>query len=150
MNSTRQNANAGPLDAIEARVALRMASGLSRQCDALPHEVTERLRIAREQALDRAKAARRAEAAAASTAVVAGRASAAAVMGGSPSFWIRLASLMPLVVLAAGLVLIQQHHDHEQIVVAAEIDAALLSDELPPAAYRDPGFAEYLRAEDAP
>jgi hypothetical protein len=37
-------------------------------------------------------------------------------------------------------------HTQEQIRTAAEIDAALLGDALPPAAYTDPGFAEYLAA----
>ena len=62
----------------------------------------------------------------------------------------RLASALPLVVLVAGLVLIQHHHDLEQITAAAEIDSALLADELPPAAYRDPGFSEFLRSAEAP
>ena len=71
-------------------------------------------------------------------------------MGGPPSVWLRLASLMPLVMLAAGLVMIQHHHDMQQIAVAAEIDSALLADDLPPAAYRDPGFGEFLRTAEAP
>jgi hypothetical protein len=40
--------------------------------------------------------------------------------------------------------LIQQWHARAQIDAAAEIDAALLSDSLPPSAYSDPGFAEFL------
>jgi len=59
-------------------------------------------------------------------------------------------SALPLVVLLAGLVLIQQHHDSEQISAAAEIDSALLADELPPAAYGDPGFSEFLHSHEAP
>jgi hypothetical protein len=72
------------------------------------------------------------------------------VLGGPPSVWLRLASALPLVVLVAGLVLIQQYHDREQITAAAEIDSALLADELPPAAYGDPGFSEFLRDADGP
>jgi hypothetical protein len=53
-------------------------------------------------------------------------------------------------VLVAGLVFIQHHHDLQQIAVAAEIDSALLADTLPPAAYSDPGFSEFLRSGDAP
>lgn len=69
------------------------------------------------------------------------------VMAGGPSIWLRLVSLMPLVMLVAGLVFIQQHNDMEQISVAAEVDAALLADALPPDAYRDPGFAVFLQAQ---
>jgi hypothetical protein len=72
------------------------------------------------------------------------------VLGGPPSVWLRLASALPLVVLVAGLVLIQEYHDREQIAAAAEIDSALLADELPPAAYGDPGFSEFLRDADGP
>jgi hypothetical protein len=52
---------------------------------------------------------------------------------------------MPLIVLVAGLVLIQQVHERAQISAAAEVDAQILSDDLPPAAYSDPGFAEFLK-----
>jgi hypothetical protein len=33
----------------------------------------------------------------------------------------------------------------EQVDAAAEIDAALLADDLPPAAYSDPGFLAFLK-----
>lgn len=135
------------IEGLEARVAMRMASRLSEAADQLPHDITERLRFGRERAVARALALR--HGAVAATAVV-GQSGGAAVLGGPPSMWLRLASLLPLIVLAAGLVLIQQHREHEQIAVAAEIDAALLADELPPTAYGDPGFAEYLRSSDMP
>jgi len=136
------------IEALEQRVALRLAALLSDGADGLPHDITERLRVGRERALAAARHQRRQEAAlVASTLSASG---SAAVMGGPPSVWLRLASALPLVVLAAGLVLIQQHHDLEQINAAAEIDSALLADELPPAAYRDPGFTEFLRSAEAP
>ncbi|NRF68647.1 DUF3619 family protein [Aquincola sp. S2] len=131
-------------EALEARVALRLAGRLSESAQHLPHDITERLRVARDRAVEHARQVRHAVAAA-PAAVVVGRAGGAAVFGATP-VWLRLASLMPLIVLIVGLVLIQQYHDYEQIAVAAEIDAALLSDELPPTAYGDPGFAEYLRS----
>ena len=53
---------------------------------------------------------------------------------------------LPLALLIAGLVLIQQFTAQEQVMAAAEIDAVLLSDDLPPAAWTDPGFREYLKA----
>jgi len=133
------------LEAIEGQLALRMTAHLSNAAQALPHDITERLRFSRERAL----ASRRtvAVAVAAPQVVHAGR---AAVLGGPPSVWLRLVSALPLVVLVAGLVFIQHHHDLQQIAVAAEIDSALLADDLPPAAYGDPGFREFLRTGDAP
>lgn len=129
------------LEGLEARFALRVTSRLN-AADDLPHDIAERLRFAREQAVSRAQSQR-----------IAGgtnmQAGGLAVLGGPPSMWLRLASLLPLLVLAAGLVLIQQHREQEQIVVAAEIDAALLTDELPPTAYGDPGFAEFLRSDES-
>jgi len=44
-----------------------------------------------------------------------------------------------------GLILIQQWHTRVQISGAAEIDAALLSDDVSPSAYSDPGFVEFLK-----
>ena len=135
-------------EALEGRVALRLAALLSESTDELPHDIAERLRFGRERALAAARHQRRQEASeVAGTVTSSGR---AAVMGGPPSVWLRLASALPLVVLVAGLVLIQQHHDLEQINAAAEIDSALLADELPPEAYRDPGFTEFLRSTEAP
>jgi hypothetical protein len=132
-------------EALEARVAFRLAGALSESSQQLPHDISERLRVARHRAIERATAARLA-----SSHMFLGQAGGTAVLGWTPPVWLRLASLMPLAVLLAGLVLIQQYHDREQIAVAAEIDAALLTDELPPTAYGDPGFAEYLRSDPTP
>lgn len=136
-------------EALEGQVALRLAAQLHRSAEALPHEITERLRFGRERALAAARLQRRAAVALPQlVGVSTGQRSVA--LGGPPSLWLRLASALPLVVLVAGLVLIQQHHDSEQITAAAEIDSALLADQLPPAAYGDPGFSEFLRSPDAP
>jgi hypothetical protein len=132
-------------EALESRVALRLAGALNESAQQLPHDISERLRVARDRAVGRAGAVR-----GASAPVLLGQGGGTAVLGWTPPVWLRLASLMPLAVLLAGLVLIQQYHDREQIVVAAEIDAALLTDELPPTAYGDPGFAEYLRSDPTP
>ena len=135
-------------DAIEARVALRMTALLSHGSDDLSHDIAERLRFSRERALASVRHQRRQEAQV--SAMVLTPQGRAAALGGPPSVWLRLASALPIAVLVAGLVLIQQYHDHEQIAAAAEIDSALLADELPPMAYRDPGFSEFLRSVDAP
>ena len=128
-------------EALEARYGLRVAALLNAHAQDLPHDVSERLRFARERAVERAHQ-RVPRAAVAVTS--AGRGVLA--LGGEPGWGWRLASLLPVLALAAGLVLIQLQHDDEQIQVAAEIDAALLADNLPPAAYSDAGFAEFLRS----
>jgi hypothetical protein len=133
---------------IEARLAARLAGSLTATVDKLPHDVSERLRFARDQALTKARLARRA--APAGVTVTGVSASGAAVMGGFVPWWQRAASMLPLVMLMAGLLVIDHWAVREQVVAAADFDAQLLSDDLPPAAYSDPGFAEFIRSTPQP
>jgi hypothetical protein len=64
---------------------------------------------------------------------------------GGNGLWAKLGSALPLALLLAGLLLMQRGQVNEQIAAAAEVDTALLSDSLPPAAFSDPGFAEFIR-----
>lgn len=135
---------------IEARFGLRVTALLNESAAAAPHDVSERLRVAREQALERARASRKATAAATASAqqVVGGSASGGAVLGQqSGGWWFRLASVLPLVLLVAGFIAIDDWHDHAQVTAAADVDSALLADELPPDAYSDAGFIEYLKTQ---
>jgi hypothetical protein len=128
-------------DLLVSRAGLRLAAGLSERAAALPQDITERLRVAREQAVDRARRAQRQ-----ATAPVLAQQGGAATLGGPGPWWQRLASLLPLLVLAAGLLLVDQWTTREQVLAATDIDAVLLSDEVPPDAYADPGFAEFLKS----
>ena len=131
---------------LESRLSARFAAALSEQSATLPHDIGERLRVMREQAVTRAHQVRRpAELSRAPALLV--DSSGNARLGGDPaSWWMRLASLVPLVILAAGLLLVQDLTDREQVLAAADIDAVLLADELPPSAYTDPGFREFLKS----
>ena len=134
-------------EAAQARFALRLTAALSEhQALSFSPDIDERLRFAREQALAAARQTRtRAAVAAAAT----GRVGGAAVLAGGPAsnpWWLRLGSLLPLAVLLAGLVLIYNQYTRAQIEAAVEVDAAILADDLPPEAYRDRGFVEYLRS----
>ncbi|MFG6433184.1 DUF3619 family protein [Roseateles sp. LYH14W] len=154
MNSSQFPAST-ELDARVTRFGLRVAAGLTERSAALPQDVSERLRFAREQALARAAQAR----AAASPALATDAAGAVhngstlalkggprgSGNGGNGALWAKLASALPLILLLAGLMLMREGQDNEQIAAAAEVDTALLSDSLPPAAFSDPGFAEFLR-----
>lgn len=132
------------LEALEARLALRMTARLTEKAADLPQDVTERLRFAREQALQRAQAARTTTRAASAT-VADGGGTLTLGNPGGPGRWMQLAAWLPLVALVGGLVLIQRLHTQSQIAAAAEIDASILADDLPPAAYSDPGFVEFLK-----
>jgi hypothetical protein len=137
-------------EVLQARFAQRVAAALTEAQIAKPRrDIEERLRVAREQALGRARAAQRE---AAAPGVIATGGGTAAIGGsddaqGAP-WWLRLSSLLPLAVLLAGLLMIDRHYTQAQIEAAAEVDAALLADDLPPEAYRDPGFAEFLKGEN--
>jgi hypothetical protein len=127
-------------EALEARVGYRLAARLSEAADGVDADVAERLRFAREKALAHAKALRAAE----RRPVLVGAGSAGAVLGEN-GWWVKVASVLPLLALAWGLFLIQHLHTEEQIDVAAQIDAELLADDLPPSAYNDEGFVEFLK-----
>jgi hypothetical protein len=127
-------------DALESRFALRLTARLSEHAQDIGPDLGERLRIGRERALERARQVRAAQAAQSYSGLTA---AGAAILGGG--WWTKLGVVLPLVVLLAGLVLIQQSHLDEQISAAAEIDAALLADDVPPNAYSDPGFVEFLK-----
>jgi hypothetical protein len=143
MNGTR--AYRVDLDALQARFALRVTSRLSEQTEKLPHDLSERLRVAREQAVARARQLRLAQPATAPALQV----SQGSIALGQPvSGWLRVASVLPLLLLVLGLMLIQHLHDQAEIHAAAEVDAALLADDLPPEAYSDPGFVVFLKQHE--
>jgi hypothetical protein len=127
-----------PSQALEQQFALRVRARLDAAEGELGHDIEQRLRFARERALGAARVLAAREA----TGVVLATGSVA--VGTTPWRW-RIASLLPFVVLAAGLLLIGQLHRQQDIHAAAEVDAVLLADELPPTAYSDPGFAEFLK-----
>lgn len=156
MKSPQFSAPSAELDARVTRFGLRIAAGLTERNNALPHDVAERLRFAREQALLRAGQARAAAGVTNSTANVARSSTVEAgstlALRGGPrggaggnGLWAKLGAALPLILLLAGLLLMQRGQVNEQIAAAAEVDTALLSDQLPPAAFSDPGFAEFLR-----
>jgi len=128
-------------EVLEARFAGRVASALGEGASAAPHDISERLRFARERALARAREVRRAPVA---VGIAAGP---VALLAGGPSpWWLRLATWFPLVLLVCGLVAIEEWTAQEQVLAAAEIDAVLLTDDLPPDAWADPGFREFLKS----
>ena len=139
-------------DALQLRFAARLSTRLSELSESLPHDVSARLRFARETALKRASELRRTQAHPVPGVGfgVVGMGRQAALSGGpehSP-WWLKFASLVPMLGLVIGLVLIQQGGIYEQILAVADIDTALLADNLPPSAYSDPGFSEYLSSND--
>jgi Protein of unknown function (DUF3619) len=160
-------------EALEARFALRVSARLNEGAAALPHDISERLRVAREQAVRAASARPVLVDQPVSAPVMAPALSpvGASAGGGAPSLvhlpmdhglgrdhgrspvesplawgW-KLASALPVLALLAGLWGIQAYFRAEKVQAATDVDMALLTDDLPPDAYADPGFAEFLRAD---
>lgn len=127
----------------EERLARSIAARLTDSSDDLPHSITERLRAARVQAVSR----RKMESVRAAP-IAAALAGSADIQLGSPrnAWWNRLASALALAALVAGLIGIADIQDDLRANELAEVDAELLTDDLPPSAYTDPGFAQYLRS----
>ena len=124
------------------RFGLKVASALDDQ--PLAHDISERLRIARQMALAQHKIAMASNTQAASNVFVSG---SAAVLGGGDGFsWMnRLLSALPIIALAVGLVAINMNANTDRANELAEVDTQLLIDDLPPAAHADAGFAQYLK-----
>jgi hypothetical protein len=64
---------------------------------------------------------------------------------GSRSFWDNVGWVAPLVVLVFGLIGIAQWQQDSRINDIAELDVALLTDDVPPDAYADSGFLGFLK-----
>jgi hypothetical protein len=138
MTSNMQNNESEQLQERFGRaVGRRLSAGTAE----LPYHVTERLRAARVQAL-----AKRKIEAVAPTVVANGGSTAALGFGGGFSLWRQIASVLPLVVLVGGLVVIHSVQNDQRATEVAEVDAQLLTDDLPPEAYADPGFVQFLKS----
>ena len=116
----------------ELQTAFKIKQLLNRSIASLPVEKTERLRAAREQALARQRRSSGVKLAAA---------------GGMPFEWFGewLGHLVPLAVLAAGLIAMSYWHQTNRAEENADIDMQMLVDELPPQAYADKGFGAWIK-----
>lgn len=128
--------------------AQRIAAHLDEGLGELPHEVTEPLRAARMQALARRK---RPVAIRKQVSVLTRLGSSLALGGGGGSggWGYALLSAIPVLALVAGMMVVGSLQDETGISEIAEVDAALLTSDLPPAAYADPGFAQFLKTRTA-
>jgi hypothetical protein len=122
-------------------IGQRLARRLSEAAELLPHDITERLRVARQQALKQALTQLKP-----AQALVMQASGAATLQGGAPdSVWARWFSLLPILALIVSLFAVNIITSDERDNELAEIDTALLTDDLPPHAYTDPGFVQFLK-----
>ena len=109
----------------------------------LPHDISERLRIARNLALAQRKPLVLSRTA--TSAHINNNGSLTAPSDEGLNLWSILASAVPLLALVIGLMAIQWIHQDRITLEIAATDAALLTDELPPDAYTDAGFTQFLK-----
>ncbi len=128
-------------EAEDINLAYKVRHALNENLDVLPPEITNRLNSARSIALSRKK-----NDAPLLTfnmqSVVAGN---IGTFMNRPFPWLgRIGLALPLLAFIIGLVGIYEFEQQQHIFETAEIDAAVLSDELPLIAYLDHGFNAYL------
>jgi hypothetical protein len=120
-----------------------IAARLTEGADSMPRDISERLKAARAQAVARRKIL---SVQVASEVSISGG-QAALQLGDTEGGWLnRLGSILPLLALIVGLIFIAVLQEDLRAREVADVDAELLTDDLPPAAYTDPGFTQYLRA----
>ena len=116
--------------------AYKVRHALNERLDHLPAASVDRLAAARQAALARKKPD-------APSRMAQGKLAGAAGLF-SFSFLGRMSVAIPLLALVVGLAGIHQYEEQKRIAEIAELDAAVLSDELPLTAYLDQGFNAYL------
>ena len=125
------------------QVGRALTRRLNEHATDLPHDITERLRVARMQAIAQRKPEPiRIFVPQLATAGGPGMASSDEGL----NLWSRLASALPLIVLLFGLATIHIFQNELRANEVALLDAELLIDDLPPAAYTDPGFLIFLKS----
>jgi hypothetical protein len=129
------------LNSDELNFVYKVRHALNENLDNMPTSSTNRLAVARKLALSRKKR-RSSLFSSVRQGVLAGQ------LGNffnQPFSWLgRMGVAVPLVVLMVSLVSIYQFEKQQRINETADIDALVLSDELPLSAYLDHGFEAYL------
>lgn len=139
MKHSTQQQNLSTQDRFGRAVTARLSESVA----TLPYDISERLRAARMQALGTRKAAQTVTA----THVLTNSGAATLSFGEEDGhLWHRLAALIPLLFLIVGLIAMNMLNDDFNAKELADIDAAILTDDLPPAAYTDAGFVQFLKS----
>ena len=123
----------------DINLAYKLRHALEENLDALPASTTERLAAARALALSRKKAD--------APAAHKRRRFLNFDFHFSGAGLGRLGVAIPLLALVVGLGGLYQYDQQQRIAELAELDAAVLADELPLTAYLDHGFNAYLESQ---
>jgi Protein of unknown function (DUF3619) len=110
----------------------------------LGHDIGERLRVARQMAL---KCRPMPQHLMRHSLAVQANGSLSGPPDEGLNLWRILASALPLLALVSGLMFLQTVQDEMAESDIASLDSALLLDELPPGAYTDPGFVQFIKLQ---
>ena len=138
------------LDHKETEFALKVRRALDENINSLPAASLDKLAAARRMAIARKKPEKVAVAAPVFAPSLAGAGAAGSLGAAGPGHagkrgrFSRLALAWPLLALVIGLAGIAYWEDQQRTAELADIDAAMLSDNLPLDAYLDHGFNAYL------
>lgn len=124
----------------DINLAYKIRHALNEQLDTLPASTADRLAAARARAL----ACKKPDAPPRTAARRHGFDLGALLSGASLS---RLAVAVPLLALVIGMGGVYQHEQQQRLAYLADIDAAVLADELPLTAYLDTGFNAYVESQ---
>jgi hypothetical protein len=120
-----------------------IARQLNEHATDLPHDISERLRVARLQAIS----LRKPEAVRVlAPQLIPAIGSSIGNLDEGLNLWSRLGSALPLIALLLGLATIHIFQNEFRANEIAQVDAELLTDDLPPNAYTDPGFLIFLKS----
>lgn len=130
----------------EREIASLVRRALDDSVERLPYRITHRLAAARALALARSTAEVRRPVAAPRPSHAASAEETEVAGDGSPKLRWRIAAVVvPIVVVAAGLAGISAWDSWQRASDIADLDAAMLADDVPIAAYADRGFGVYLK-----
>lgn len=125
------------------RLGRQLSAQLSLATPVLPHDISERLRVARHLALSQRKPV--VQMGFAKNTQIQSNGTLTASGDEGLNLWSFLASALPVLALVIGLGAIQWIQQDNRTNELAAIDSALLTDELPPDAYADAGFVQFLK-----
>lgn len=117
----------------EQALAHRICQHLDRGAEQLSYRVVERLAASRAAAL--AKVAPPSQA----------RTPAVPRSNPPPLWWRVAATAIPLLLLIVGLIVVDTVQQEQSVADLAEVDSALLTDDVPLVAYADHGFGVYIK-----
>lgn len=128
----------------EQHFSLQLRHALDESTDRLPYKVTHRLSNARELALARMAAEPVGFAALQPSAAADGAATVVRNSGGG-TWWRLTGTVLPVLILAAGIVFMSSWDLFAKAEELAEVEAAMIEDDVPLDAYADRGFGVFLK-----